>query len=63
MRTSMSSSDRSNRHTTIIGGQALQQIFSGQDQNQNRNRNTIVETETVFLHVVIHDLNHEFLVI
>eukprot|EP00795_Rhopilema_esculentum_P012407 gene12407-3070_t len=37
MRSSAVNSDRSNRHTTIIGGQTVQQILSGQDQSRNRN--------------------------
>ena len=47
MRSSGASSDHSNRHTIIIGGQTVQQIFSGQDQNHNRN--TVIETIEVVI--------------
>jgi len=43
LRSSGAPSDRNNRHTIIIGGQTVQQIFSEQDQNSNRN--TIIESE------------------
>ena len=44
-------SDRSNRHTTIIGGQTLQQIFTtGNDPNHNRN--TVIETAEVRFFII-----------
>ena len=47
MRSSSVISDRSNRHTTIIGGQTVQQILSGQDQSRNRN-SLVASAEVLF---------------